>query len=340
MKEEFVAIIIVFVIGLAGLSSPVTGQTENQEPENKQGEKKPPYEKETILKVLRLGGITPKEMIERIEERGVYFELISSTEIELLEAGATPELMRAIRANYRAERDAERELSQGAAQPTGPPNDFSYIKLLVENGMNPKALLITIKREGVNFMLTRAGEQELRKLGATSEHIAAIRANYRANQPSERAAATTPPEQSKPQLYTQQEPPPSPAQKRAERVVTVAPVIDPVISGEWDCKGLLSDAADPRKTLSISFKLNIVAEKVSEGYATVTGEFADDTGSYELRQGEWRYDRQLTIILEEERISVIGTYKAGMMNGIISMPVGEHSWSGQWEGKRKSKTRP
>jgi hypothetical protein len=340
MKKEFVAIIIVFVIGLAGLCSPVTGQMENQEPENKQAEKKPPYEKETILKVLRLGGITPKEMIQRIEERGVYFELISSTEIELLEAGATPELMRAIRANYRAERDAERELSQGAAQPTGPPNDFSYIKLLVENGMNPKALLITIKREGVNFMLTQAGEQELRKLGATSEHIAAIRANFRASLTPEGPAATAPPIQSEPRLYTQQDPSPSPAQKRFERVVTAAPVIDPIVSGEWDCKGLLSDVSDPRKTLSISFRLNIVAEKVSEGYATVTGEFTDETGTYKFRQSEWRYDRQLTIVLEEERIVVTGTYEAGGMKGIISMPVGDRSWSGNWEGKKRRKAQP
>ena len=62
---------------------------------------KRPLRKEQLIQALRVGGVSSNEYMKRIRERGVDFELTPAIEKELRAAGASSEMIEAIRANYR-----------------------------------------------------------------------------------------------------------------------------------------------------------------------------------------------------------------------------------------------
>jgi hypothetical protein len=60
-----------------------------------------PLKKEALLKVLRQNLLTTRELVSRVEQRGVDFQLMPEDEAEFRRAGAQPALFDALRANYR-----------------------------------------------------------------------------------------------------------------------------------------------------------------------------------------------------------------------------------------------
>jgi formylglycine-generating enzyme required for sulfatase activity len=66
-----------------------------------QSQAKGPLRKDQLVEALRVGGLQPGEYIQRIRDRGVDFELTPAIEKELRDAGATSEIIEAIRANHR-----------------------------------------------------------------------------------------------------------------------------------------------------------------------------------------------------------------------------------------------
>jgi len=66
-----------------------------------QPQAKGPLRKDQLVEALRVGGLSASEYVQRIRDRGVDFELTPAIEKELREAGASSEIIEAIRANHR-----------------------------------------------------------------------------------------------------------------------------------------------------------------------------------------------------------------------------------------------
>jgi S1-C subfamily serine protease len=63
---------------------------------------KKPISKTGLLGALRVGGLTTGELVHEVEKRGVDFEMTDAIADELRRAGAKPELITAVGANYRS----------------------------------------------------------------------------------------------------------------------------------------------------------------------------------------------------------------------------------------------
>src|SRR2546426_606376 len=63
---------------------------------------KKPYDQSTLLKVVQLNALPTSEVVGKVNERGVDFQMTSGLESEFRSAGARPEVIEAIRENYRA----------------------------------------------------------------------------------------------------------------------------------------------------------------------------------------------------------------------------------------------
>jgi hypothetical protein len=66
-----------------------------QEPASK------PIKKESLLEVVQRNLLSTRELIQRVEQRGVAFQLTPQDEAQFRQAGARAELLAAVRANYR-----------------------------------------------------------------------------------------------------------------------------------------------------------------------------------------------------------------------------------------------
>src|SRR5205085_5496354 len=60
-----------------------------------------PLRKDQLIQALRIGGVSSSEYVARIRARGVDFEMTPAIEKELRAAGASSEVIEAIRDNYR-----------------------------------------------------------------------------------------------------------------------------------------------------------------------------------------------------------------------------------------------
>lgn len=62
---------------------------------------KQPISKDRLLKALGLNALPPEEFVERVQQQGVDFQLTPDDAKQLMEAGATLEVLQAVRDNYR-----------------------------------------------------------------------------------------------------------------------------------------------------------------------------------------------------------------------------------------------
>src|SRR6185436_3633703 len=63
---------------------------------------KNPYEMEKLLRVVQLNALPTTEVVQAIQQRGVDFQVTSDVESQFRAAGARPEVIGAMRENYRA----------------------------------------------------------------------------------------------------------------------------------------------------------------------------------------------------------------------------------------------
>ncbi len=83
-----------------GLVPGATSQAVKQKPGRKTTRTKRPIRLTGLTKALRINALSTAELIREIERRGVDFELTDENEQALLAAGATPEIIEAVRLNY------------------------------------------------------------------------------------------------------------------------------------------------------------------------------------------------------------------------------------------------
>jgi hypothetical protein len=60
-----------------------------------------PIKRDSLLEVVRRNLLSTRELIQRVEQRGVAFQMTSEDEAQFRQVGARPELLVAVRANYR-----------------------------------------------------------------------------------------------------------------------------------------------------------------------------------------------------------------------------------------------
>src|SRR6185503_2438480 len=61
-----------------------------------------PYDKERILKVVKLNALSTKEIVQAIQRRGVSFQMTPEVEAEFRAVNTPPSVLEALRSNYRA----------------------------------------------------------------------------------------------------------------------------------------------------------------------------------------------------------------------------------------------
>ena len=66
--------------------------------------KQQPYDKDRLIRVLQLNALSTAEIVKAIQQRGVDFRMTSDIESQFRSAGARPEVIDAIRTNYRGPR--------------------------------------------------------------------------------------------------------------------------------------------------------------------------------------------------------------------------------------------
>src|SRR5215831_9080090 len=62
---------------------------------------KQPYDKEKLIRVVQLNALPTAEVVQAIQQRGVDFRMTADIESQFKTAGARPEVIEAIRRNYR-----------------------------------------------------------------------------------------------------------------------------------------------------------------------------------------------------------------------------------------------
>lgn len=140
-----------------------------------------PVTKPRLIGVLRSKSLQTREIVKILNESGADFQMNSAVEAELIAAGARPEVLAAVRNNYRsAARPASNSNrpSNNAASNSAM-NKAALLKILRGKTMSNGAILDNIEQNGVSFQTTAADERELAAAGASPAIIAAVKSSYR-----------------------------------------------------------------------------------------------------------------------------------------------------------------
>ncbi|HEV8483582.1 MAG TPA: hypothetical protein VGV87_08545 [Blastocatellia bacterium] len=144
---------------------------------------KPPYNKEPLLQVVKLNAISTQEVIQNVEQRGVAFQTTPAIEGEFRQAGARPELIEALRRNYRAPappppaNTTKPPASTGkpiTGVPAGPPLSKSEIITMLQAGLPAARVEQFVEVRGVSFAITPDVSREITAAGGNRSLLGAI----------------------------------------------------------------------------------------------------------------------------------------------------------------------
>ena len=146
---------------------------------------KPPYDKERLLQVVKLNAISTQEVIQNIEQRGVAFQTTPAVEGEFRQAGARPELIEALRRNYRAPAPPPNNTTKPPVSsnpskppitgvPAGPPLSKSEIITMLQAGLPAARVEQFVEVRGVNFPVTPDVSREITAAGGNRSLLGAI----------------------------------------------------------------------------------------------------------------------------------------------------------------------
>jgi hypothetical protein len=139
---------------------------------------KNPYDKERLLRVVSLNALSTQEIVDAIQERGVDFETTLEVEAEFKKAGARPELIDALRGNYRrpsaTTRPVEPKAKSTARVPPGPPLSKNEVVTLLQGGLPSARVEEFVEARGVAFLLTPEITREITSAGGNRSLLGAI----------------------------------------------------------------------------------------------------------------------------------------------------------------------
>lgn len=139
-----------------------------------------PVTKPRLVGVLRSKSLQTREIVKILNESGADFQITDSVESELIAAGARPEVLAAVRNNYRsASKPANTNRPSNNAVNNTAVSKAGLLKILKAKSMSNGAILDNIEQNGVAFQATAADERELAAAGASPAIIAAVKSSYR-----------------------------------------------------------------------------------------------------------------------------------------------------------------
>lgn len=167
-------LIITIITSLALLSFTHTAQMQA----------KSPYDKERLLKVVKLNALSTQEVVQAIESRGVSFRLTAEIEDEFQQAGARPELITAMRNNYRgaapttptqpANNPPPTTTKPATNVPAGPPLSEQEVITLLQSGVGASRVEQFVETRGVTFDLTPDASRKITAAGGSNALLGAI----------------------------------------------------------------------------------------------------------------------------------------------------------------------
>ena len=143
---------------------------------------KKPYDRDTLLRVVQLNALPTSEVVSAIQQRGVDFRMTPDLESRFREAGARPEVIEAIQANYRPavsspSHNAPSTTSRPSANvPSGPPLSKNEIITLLQSGVPTTRVEQFVEVRGVTFAITPHIAREIKEAGGNNALIGAITA--------------------------------------------------------------------------------------------------------------------------------------------------------------------
>jgi hypothetical protein len=159
-----------------------------------QMQSKKPYDQGTLLRVVQLNALPTSEVVEKINERGVDFQMTSQIESEFRSAGARPEVIQSMRANYRSAtpeppHDTRPNTRPSTNVPAGPPLSKSEIITMLQGGLPTTRVEQFVEARGVSFAITPQIAREIKEAGGNNALIGAITA--KASEPPPSRPTTT-----------------------------------------------------------------------------------------------------------------------------------------------------
>lgn len=156
----------------------------------------PPFRKDTLLSAVQSKRFQTDALVEAVQKRGVDFETTDEVASEFRRAGAFPQLIDAMRANYRPSTVAvnnsnNRTNSNNSAGK--PPLTQNEVITLLENGVPSAKVQQMVAQRGVDFGVTPQVTRSITQAGGTQALITTIRNNRRnANVAASRPAPPAP----------------------------------------------------------------------------------------------------------------------------------------------------
>ena len=156
---------------------------------------KQPYDKDKLLRVVQLNALPTTEVVQAIQQRGVDFKMTSDVESQFRGAGARPEVVDAIRGNYRAgagspppsnpPNNPPNNPRPSSNVPAGPPLAKNEIITLLQSGVPTTKVEQFVEVRGVSFSITPQIAREIKEAGGNNALIGAITAKASEPPPSQ-----------------------------------------------------------------------------------------------------------------------------------------------------------
>ena len=153
--------------------------------------------KEKLVSVLRSKQLQTREIVAIIKSNGVDFQLTPTVQTELVGAGARPEVIEAVRGNYRAAAVVSKPNTNAPGSKTkfsGNPLTKDAIVTLLENGVADAQVRKNVEARGVSFQVNSQILAELKKVGGSPALLNLVASSYvnPNNSAGNNAAATNP----------------------------------------------------------------------------------------------------------------------------------------------------
>jgi hypothetical protein len=124
-----------------------------------------PYDKERLLVVVRANVLPTSEVVQAVQRRGISFQMTPQVEDEFRRAGARPELIKAMRDNYRP--------GSGPDRISGPLSKDEIVTML-KAGRTSEMVEQLVDKRGVSFALTPQIAREISAAGGNRTLLGAI----------------------------------------------------------------------------------------------------------------------------------------------------------------------
>jgi hypothetical protein len=144
-----------------------------------------PYERDKLLRVVQLNALPTAEVVQAIQQRGVDFKVTSDVESQFRQAGARPEVIDAMRSNYRTAAPYSPPPSSppptstskpAPGVPAGAPLSKAEIVTLLQSGVPTGRVEQFVEARGVSFSITPQIAREIKDAGGNNALIGAITA--------------------------------------------------------------------------------------------------------------------------------------------------------------------